>query len=81
MKLLDDWPAIRDWLVGDKCTYADLAFVNWSGMIPNLMEKGGKEWNEDEFPNHKRWQVAMGERPSVKKSTSFKRVDEVHEPG
>lgn len=53
----------KDWLVGDKCTYADLAFVPWqriAGMI------GGENFY-DKYPKVKAWLDRMQDRPSVKK--------------
>jgi len=42
------------WLVGDKCTYADLAFVPWDSMIGYIMgEEGSKVF--DERPHFKKW--------------------------
>jgi len=29
-----------EWLVGDKCTYADLAFVPWYWLCPAIMGEG-----------------------------------------
>lgn len=66
----------RDWLVGDKITFADLAFVAWNGAI-NIFMKDRTEWNIDEYPNFKRWQEAMLSRPSVTKAVSLIKVEDV----
>jgi len=57
----------RDWLVGNKCTYVDLAFIMWNVSIDWSMANGPVEWNIDEFPEFKRWCDAMKARPSVQK--------------
>lgn len=55
----------KDWLVGDKCTYADLAFVMWNSQLDFIMQ--GHGWDIADYPNFKRWQEAMLERDSLKK--------------
>ncbi|PYI01804.1 glutathione S-transferase, partial [Aspergillus sclerotiicarbonarius CBS 121057] len=58
----------RDWLVGDKCTYADLAFVMWNLQIEFFMagRTGEEAWRKDEVPFFTRWQERMLEREAVK---------------
>lgn len=70
--VLDSVLAERDWLVGEKCTYADLAFVMWNTQIAFVMSSrtGEYAWNPDEYPNFTRWQNAMLARDSVKKVLS-----------
>jgi glutathione S-transferase len=55
----------RQWLVGDKCTYADLAFVTWAttgrGIDGGATAKKGLE-------NWEKWYAALMERESVKKA-------------
>ncbi|PYH91565.1 glutathione S-transferase [Aspergillus ellipticus CBS 707.79] len=70
--VLDAVLSEREWLVGDKCTYADLAFVMWNMQIAFFMgsREGEHAWREDEFPHFKRWQGAMLARESVKKVIS-----------
>ncbi|RJE22359.1 Glutathione S-transferase protein-domain protein [Aspergillus sclerotialis] len=58
----------RQWLVGDKCTFADLAFVPWQDMLCLIM--GGKHDEEafaSEFPNVHGWMERMKQRPEVKR--------------
>lgn len=59
----------RPYLVGDKCTYADLAFVPWHWLLlspPNIMGKDfAKEW-ETEYPEAWRWNQRLNGRPAVK---------------
>ena len=53
-----------DYLVGDKCTYADLAWVTWNSLlgwlVPELDVKG-------EFPRFYAWNERLVNRPAVKK--------------
>ena len=37
------------WLVGDKCTYVDLAFFMWDENVEQILAAGGAEWKADEF--------------------------------
>lgn len=53
----------RDWLVGEKCTYADLSFVAWQRFAPRL---GGDDLYE-KFPKVGAWMKRMEEREAVTK--------------
>ncbi len=55
------------WLVGDKCTYADLAFFMWDENIEPIMSPFKGEWDAAKYPNWKKWHERMAERPAVKK--------------
>lgn len=61
-KALED----RLWLVGDKCTFADLSFVTWQDLLgfisPDQVEDFARE-----FPNVEAWMGRMKERADVKK--------------
>lgn len=57
----------KDWLVGDKCTYADLSFVTWANIGYGLMKQLGKEDVYEQFPNYQRWMAAMQSRDAAKK--------------
>ncbi|SMR59289.1 unnamed protein product [Zymoseptoria tritici ST99CH_1A5] len=61
----------NEYLVGSKCTYADLAFVPWHWLIlfpPHLMgEDFAAEW-EKEFPAAWAWNERLQARPSVAKA-------------
>ena len=69
----------KDWLVGDKCTYADLAFVMWNAQIEFIMQ--GQGWNVADYPNFRRWQEAMLARDSLKKAMSVIMDKEVKNAG
>lgn len=57
------------WLVGDKITYADLAFVTWhvalAGIFSPLEVKG--QWDITKYPHYQKWVESMLARPTVKK--------------
>ncbi|RKK19247.1 hypothetical protein BFJ68_g17619 [Fusarium oxysporum] len=53
----------RDWLVGDKCTYADLAFIAWQRWAP----KYGGEDIYQKFPSVEAWVKRMEARPTVQR--------------
>lgn len=57
--VLDGVLAKSEWLVGDKCIYADLAFTMWNMQIAFFMggRTGEHAWNPDEFPHFTRWQT------------------------
>lgn len=70
--VLDGVLAKSTWLVGDKCTYADLAFTMWNTQIAFVMSSrtGEHAWDADAFPHFTRWQNACLSRDSVKKVLS-----------
>ncbi len=53
-----------EYLVGDKCTYADLAFIPWNTFIPNF---GLDVDVAKEYPNFHAWNDRLTARPAVKK--------------
>ncbi|KAK3168217.1 hypothetical protein OEA41_004663 [Lepraria neglecta] len=55
------------WLVGDKCTYVDLAFFMWDENIEQIMAPFEGEWDPAQFPNWQKWHGRMAEREAVKK--------------
>lgn len=59
------------WLVGSKCTYADLSFVPWDNMIGFIMGEDGQSVF-DNAPHFKKWHEAMSQRPAVKKVNEYK---------
>lgn len=60
-----------EYLVGDKCTYADLAFVPWHWLIlarPHIMgEEFAAEWKE-KYPLAWAWNERLNARPAVTKA-------------
>jgi len=76
VKVIDGALEGREWLVGDKCTYADLAYVSWSAVLPLFMHSRS-EWDIENHPNFKRWHEAMMSRPSVQKAMGLTKEEDV----
>ena len=60
--VLDGVLAGHKYLVGDKCTYADLAFITWQTSINKIIEYDPAK----DFPNVQAWLDRMSERPAIK---------------
>lgn len=61
-------PAAGNWLVGDKCTYADLSFATWASVGRGLLNEVGKKGGlEKDYPKYSEWIANMEEQDSVKK--------------
>lgn len=56
----------KQWLVGDKITFADLAFVTWNDRIDSVV-LCAPEAKFDGFPNVKAWHERMISRPTFNK--------------
>lgn len=56
----------KEYLVGDKCTFADLSFLTWHGLIDWI----GKDEPIDmsSFKNYNAWIERLMARPAVKKT-------------
>jgi len=52
----------REYLVGNKATYADLAFISWQTGIKNITPD--LDW-EKEFPNLSAWLARLTSRAAV----------------
>ena len=62
----------KQWLVGEKCTFADLAFMPWNDRVDVVMSvPPGKEKFEG-FPNVTAWHNRMTSRPTWKKCMETK---------
>ncbi|KAI2465421.1 glutathione transferase [Annulohypoxylon bovei var. microspora] len=59
------------WLVGDRCTYADLAFVPWNTALSTMFPGGALDL-EREFPEFHRWHLGMAGRPATKKVLEYR---------
>ncbi|GAB1191739.1 hypothetical protein APSETT444_000921 [Aspergillus pseudonomiae] len=57
------------WLVGDKCTYADLSFYLW-GLAKDLAWP--QKWDNAELPHYTAWMKSMAERPATKKTMALR---------
>lgn len=57
-----------NWLVGDKCTYADLSFATWASVGHGLLRELGKdEGLEKDYPKYSEWITKIEEQQSVRK--------------
>ena len=56
----------KSFLVGDKCTYADLSFLPWTWMQPFILQDDTID-AEKEYPNYHAWIERLMARPAVKK--------------
>lgn len=63
-KVLDRWLENREWLVGGKVSYVDLAFVSWQNAARRALSDEG--YDETEFPHMSAWLKRLNERPKVK---------------
>lgn len=63
-RVLDKWLEDKEWLVGGKISYADLAFVPWQNGARSALSDEG--YDEKEFPHMTAWLKRMAERPKVK---------------
>lgn len=55
------------WLVGNKCTYADLSFRTWASVGEGLLRELGRfEGTEEKYPRYMKWLSAMDEMEAVK---------------
>lgn len=64
--VLDNVLKNREWLVGDKCTYADLVFMPWQRWATRYATN--PETLDEEFPYAAAWFKRLSDRPSVKKA-------------
>lgn len=55
----------KEYLVGDKCTYADLSFVTWASIAGYVT--GEHKIDFEAYPNYKAWFDRLTARPAVKK--------------
>ncbi|KAF2462885.1 glutathione S-transferase [Lindgomyces ingoldianus] len=59
------------WLVGEKCTYADLIFVMWHEQIARIFAAFQDKWDIEKYPEYKRWIESMKNRQSIKKAVEM----------
>lgn len=71
MGVLDTALEGKEYLVGDKCTYADLSFVTWSLIGQSAMDIEGFEIKK-ELPNYTAWMERLLARPAVKKTLEIR---------
>ncbi|CAG9986255.1 unnamed protein product [Clonostachys byssicola] len=61
----------KEWLVGDRITYADLAFVPWNDLLDATLGVPADKKFEG-FPNVKEWHERMTKRPSWIKAMALR---------
>lgn len=71
-------------MVGEKCTIADLAFVNW-GLVLDAALKGDKETATKEqrqtmFPNWTVWHARLLGRPAVQRMVEAQKAANAEPP-
>jgi len=58
----------KTYLVGEKCTIADLSFLTWDALLPRVLAEDYKPADiEKSYPNYAAWNKRLMERPAVKK--------------
>lgn len=71
--MLDTALANQEFLVGNKCTIADLAFVTWDDMVADMCE--GEPFMEtlsEDSPNWTAWRKRLLARPAVQRALQAK---------
>lgn len=58
----------KEWLVGDKCTFADLVFLPWNTRVDMTLLTPPREDPLDPYPNVQSWHQRMLARESWKKA-------------
>jgi glutathione S-transferase len=68
----------REWLVGNKITFADLSFATWNDRVDSVLMTPPEQDKFEGFPNVRNWHERMISRPSWKKAmeTRAKLMDE-----
>lgn len=61
----------KQWLVGDKMTYADLAFVSWNVMLEQILASSLDEIFEG-LPNARAWYDRLAALPSWQRTAALR---------
>ena len=64
--VLDNALQSTEYLVGDKCTYADLAFITWANVAKGLLVQLGQIERIEKYQNYKSWMARLESREVVK---------------
>ncbi|KAJ5638760.1 glutathione transferase [Penicillium herquei] len=62
----------KEWLVGDKCTFADLSFLPWNNRVNMVLATPPGEDPLEPYPNVRAWQRRMESRPSWKRAMEIR---------
>lgn len=80
LRTVDDELRGKEFLVGDKCTLADLAFIPWDLMLDVVLQGDAEAASANDrkqlFPNWYNWHVKMIQREAVQKM--MKQKEEVN---
>ncbi|CAI6093847.1 hypothetical protein V2G26_017066 [Clonostachys chloroleuca] len=72
VEVLDNILKGKEYLVGDKFTYADLAFIPWNRVVEGHPILKANVWDkyevEKKYPNYVAWQRRLVARPSVEQA-------------
>lgn len=63
--------ARTEFLVGNKCTYADLVFVPWAVLVPSFTKDSPIDV-EGKYPHYDQWLKRVCEREAVRKALDEK---------
>lgn len=65
--VLDGAVRTTGFLIGNRATYADMAFVTWAGVAEGLFRELGRwEEIEEQFERYNRWIETLREREAVR---------------
>ena len=70
----------REWLVGDKCTFADISFFMWNDLLPSVTRSTPEDTILKQYPGALAWHQRMKARPAVAKVVQM-RDDAIAEDG
>lgn len=70
--VLEGWLEGKQWLVGDKMTYADMAWVPYNDRVDMVLTGVSEADKFDGFPNVKAWHERMTSRPSWQRSMEIR---------
>ena len=66
IRVLDKALEESEWLVGDKCTFADLSFMTWAHVAKGMLQELGREDTLECYPRYTAWFEAMESRQPVR---------------
>ena len=62
----------KDWLVGDKCTFADVSFLQWNCRLDALLQTPPEVDPLEAFPNVQKWHQRMVSRDAWKRAMEIR---------
>ncbi|KAI4157727.1 MAG: hypothetical protein LQ342_008066 [Letrouitia transgressa] len=71
IKVLDGVLSDKEYLVGGKCSYADLSFLTWCNIAPGILGADAEEVKQ-ENPHYAAWMGRLLARPAVQKTLKDK---------